>query len=195
MSFPCFRGSPVHVVRKRLQCSALMYERSSEAPIAAARTAASYIKNRTANKLTNWSYAQPGQRATEACGKEGAAEIKKSLKDSAEDKIATIAAGLGLEYCTVSDLNTVGSSFCGLFWNPQDTFIIVAFKGTTPTDFKEWKTDFTFHFKDGNSWLQGFDKGLFIYTCFHLRCETEQSWHSTRGVLQQNLSRHDRAWF
>lgn len=36
---------------------------------------------------------------------------------------------LGLHYYTVSELNSPGSAFCALFYDPKGTFIVVGFKG------------------------------------------------------------------
>ncbi|QRW26960.1 Lipase (class 3) [Rhizoctonia solani] len=60
---------------------------------------------------------------------------------------STIRAHLqssGIEHEPVSELNGVGSAFAALFWHPKEPWIVVAFKGTSPTEFDEWVTDLTF---------------------------------------------------
>lgn len=115
--------------------------------------------------MTDWSLSEtrPGSHITELCGTTGAQAVTDQLHDSSEEEnmIRSIAGDkLGLRYSTVSELNSAGSALCGLFWDPRDTFIIVAFKGTTPTDFSEWSADFTFQLRDAGLWLRGFGKGL-----------------------------------
>lgn len=111
--------------------------------------------------MTDWDMTAPGQRLSEACGTEGAKLVRAQLHgdNTEEATISQLATRLGLRYSTVSELNSAGSAYCGLFWDPNSTFIIVAFKGTNPTDFMEWSTDFTFQPLEAGQWLRGFGKG------------------------------------
>lgn len=68
-------------------------------------------------------------------------------------------ASSGIEYEPVSELNGVGSAFAALFWHPNEPWIVVAFKGTSPTEFDEWVTDLTFTREDIGHWIPGFGKG------------------------------------
>lgn len=70
--------------------------------------------------------------------------------------------GSGIEYEPLSELNSVGSSFAALFWHPREPWIVVAFKGTSPTEFDEWVTDLTFTREDIGKWIPGFGKGWLL---------------------------------
>ena len=114
--------------------------------------------------MTEWalSEARPGAQIAQLCGDAGADAVIEELHNhsSTETNIYSIARDkLGLCYTTISELNCIGSAGCGLFWDPHGTFIILAFKGTTPSDFAEWSTDFTFQLRDAGLWLRGFGRG------------------------------------
>lgn len=76
----------------------------------------------------------------------------------ADSKIDRVAKQWGLKYASISELGTNTSPLCGAFWDPRNNFIILAFKGTNPVEFKEWAIDFTFDYTDGRGWLPGFTK-------------------------------------
>lgn len=78
--------------------------------------------------------------------------------DFADSKIKRVAREWGLNYASVSELATNTSPLCGAFWHPYHNFIILAFKGTDPVEFKEWAVDLTFNYTDGRGWLPGFTK-------------------------------------
>lgn len=72
-------------------------------------------------------------------------KIRRELFKS-EGNLRRYADELGLNYQTVSELNTgQGGPFASMFWNksPVDgsNFIIVAVKGTQPLDVREWLID------------------------------------------------------
>lgn len=143
-----------------------MYERSSRTTRRAAAVVAANSHG-PRRRPTEWSLSErrPGTHITELCGTAGAKAVIDELHSMSpeEDTIHAIAHDkLGLHYSTVSELNTTGSAFCGLFWDPRDSFIIVAFKGTTPTDFTEWASDFTFQLREAGLWLRGFGKGMVL---------------------------------
>ncbi|KAG8748706.1 hypothetical protein FRC10_000097 [Ceratobasidium sp. 414] len=69
-------------------------------------------------------------------------------------------ASSGIEYEPVSELNGVGSAYAALFWHPQEPWVVVAFKGTSPTEFDEWVTDLTFTREDIGMHIPGFGKGF-----------------------------------
>ncbi|KAH8113125.1 alpha/beta-hydrolase [Phellopilus nigrolimitatus] len=145
-----------------LQCAALMYERTSRTTRRAASVAASHSfhPHRHPTDL-GFTETPPGSHITDLCGITGAQAVTAELHGASaeENTICSIARDkLGLSYSTVSELNNTGSAFCGLFWDPQDTFVIVAFKGTTPADFKEWTGDFTFQMREAGLWLRGFGR-------------------------------------
>jgi len=45
-----------------------------------------------------------------------------------------------------------------LFWDPRSTWIVVAFKGTTPIEFGEWLSDFNASMTSCGSYIDGFEK-------------------------------------
>ncbi|KAL5500937.1 hypothetical protein ACEPAH_9324 [Sanghuangporus vaninii] len=145
-----------------LQCAALIYERTSSTTHRAAATALAHSTG-PRRRQTEWglSEARPGAHIAQFCGDAGADAVMEELHGHSkeENTICSIAHDeLGLTYTTISELNCIGSAFCGLFWDPHDTFIIVVFKGTTPSDFAEWTTDFTFQLREAGLWLRGFGK-------------------------------------
>lgn len=152
----------------RLQCAALMYERTSKQTRQAARSVADNKVPRTAKDgvthVDDDDHA-PGSRIRQTCGEKSANAVDATLRDGndEEDKIRSIAdEDLELKYYPISECNSMGSAFCALFWKPEDSFIIVSFKGTTPTDFMEWRTDFTFQRIHANHCVTGFGTGASI---------------------------------
>ncbi|CAG8651359.1 6308_t:CDS:2, partial [Paraglomus occultum] len=61
----------------------------------------------------------------------------------------------GLRFYKLSELGTETSPFCGAFYSEKHNFIVIAFKGTTPTDFAEWAVDATFMRTSGKTQLFG----------------------------------------
>lgn len=115
---------------------------------------------------------KPGGLLRKLYGDDAAELVTRKLRDGSVDPEQVTIQGiarkqLGLEFLTVSELNSLGSSYCGLFWHPEDTFIIVSFKGTNPTDFMEWNTDFTFQMREAGQWLRGFGKGRHLNLLRH----------------------------
>ena len=149
----------------RMQCATLMYERTAHSKQRVASTVLSLVQDgRTQAFSHRVDPTIPGARIRALCGITGAdsviEQIRKSRIDHEEETIQDIASKyLGLQFLTVSELNCLGSSYCGLFWDPEDNFIIVGFRGTNATDFTEWNTDFTFQMHEAGQWLRGFGKG------------------------------------
>ena len=57
-----------------------------------------------------------------------------------------------------------GGSFCGMFWSEKHNFIVVTFKGTTPSNFIEWLNNATFQCVDARTYLFGqVHKGFYNY--------------------------------
>ncbi|KAI9031535.1 Alpha/Beta hydrolase protein [Phycomyces nitens] len=72
-----------------------------------------------------------------------------------ERRIRTIVSNWGLHFAGVSELKSLGGPFCGIFWSEEHPFIVVAFKGTTPTNYEEFLVDATFQRTDARSYLFG----------------------------------------
>uniref|UniRef100_A0A1D1YQ16 Phospholipase A1-IIgamma n=1 Tax=Anthurium amnicola TaxID=1678845 RepID=A0A1D1YQ16_9ARAE len=71
-----------------------------------------------------------------------------------------------LKFRTLSELGSDASPFCGAFYQRDKNFIVIAFKGTSPSDFSEWLIDATFMRTDARTHLfgevhEGFYKALF----------------------------------
>ncbi|KAI8066287.1 Alpha/Beta hydrolase protein [Gilbertella persicaria] len=95
----------------------------------------------------------------------------KELLWESEARIRQIAETWGLHFAGVSELKSLGGPFCGIFWSETMPFIIVAFKGTTPTNYEEFLVDATFQRTDARSFLfgcvhEGFYESLFSTTGF-----------------------------
>ena len=166
-----------------------MYERTCEATC----EASSNVSSRKLSKNPSFSHVgeQAGALIRDMMGEDGARALDALLhsENTQEETICEIAASnLGLQYTPISELNTIGSAFCALFWDPRSNFIIVAFKGTTPTDFMEWRTNFTFNMSEANQWLRGFGRGELDHISVKLyaeysnpKCTTVSCARSSRG--------------
>ncbi|CAG8724705.1 8720_t:CDS:2 [Rhizophagus irregularis] len=82
-----------------------------------------------------------------------------------EKKIKEQIKEFDLNFTSISELNTDdGGSFCGMFWSDKENFIIIAFKGTTPTNFAEWLGNLTFQCVDARNYLFGqVHRGFYNY--------------------------------
>ncbi|KAF8517171.1 alpha/beta-hydrolase [Hysterangium stoloniferum] len=127
------RGSSIWILPNycKLQCSALMYERTS-APFQDALLSA-------------------------ILGPDAASEVNRHLHTNPEED-ALAAFAHRLRYNAVSELNSQASALCGMFWDPESTWIILAYKGTSPTEFVEWTTDFSFTPRDVGHWIRGWGR-------------------------------------
>lgn len=84
----------------------------------------------------------------------------------AESRIEELAKSWGLEFSGVSDLNSYGGAFAGLWWDPNSNWIVISFKGTTPFCGAEWLEDLTLTKTNAKAFLfgqahQGFYDKLF----------------------------------
>ena len=139
------RTFDLEVSKLLMMLSALVYERDVGAYQQAARSV------HHAKKM-NKSFLVGSDVLTEA-GKDAYTKL-----GMADRKINQVANEWGLNYASVSELATNTSPLCGAFWHPDYNFLILAFKGTDPVEFKEWAIDFTFDYTDGRAWLPGFTK-------------------------------------
>ncbi|KAJ9478904.1 Lipase_3 domain-containing protein [Pseudozyma hubeiensis] len=139
------RNFDLEVSKILMMISALVYERNVGAYHKAARSA------QRAKKL----------KKQVTCGRDVLTEAGREVGNHlgrADSKIRRVANEWGLNYASISELATNTSPLCGAFWHPDHNFIILAFKGTDPVEFKEWAIDFTFDYTDGRAWLPGFSK-------------------------------------
>jgi len=152
------------IARILLQCSAIMYEHTSE-PLQAALERireAPQTAPPSQNASVDPSVPRPGEAPQNAVGPTAAEEI---LRDFTEK--------LGIKYATVSELNSQTAAFCRCFWHPKEKYIILAFRGTGPTDFIEWAVDFSYEPMDAGDYIRGFGRvhGGFMERVFPRRIQ------------------------
>lgn len=147
------------VAKLLFQCAALMYERTSSPLLDVLETTRDKVDVEGINSVTP-DLAEPGQVLKDVVGSQAAALVSECLHkhNDEENEMTRFAAKLGMKYATVSELNSQTSACSGLFWDPTSTFIILAFKGTSPDEFVEWAGDFTYEPRDAGDWVRGFGK-------------------------------------
>ncbi|KAI8969319.1 Alpha/Beta hydrolase protein [Mycotypha africana] len=104
--------------------------------------------------------------------------IAKQLIWESEANIRYIADQFNLYFSGVTEMRSLTGPYCGLFWpkdNDKPPFIIVTFKGTTPTNYSEFLVDATFQRTDARPFLfgsvhQGFYESLFAENSCRDRC-------------------------
>ncbi|KAG8998841.1 hypothetical protein FRB93_013408 [Tulasnella sp. JGI-2019a] len=107
----------------------------------------------------------PGALVAEVFGGDphGAACVAQRLghdlgSNKGDSEITRFCTTFGIEYEPVSELNSSSAAYCSMFWDKSANWIILAFKGTGPTDFAEWMTDLDYTMTHGGSWLKGFGR-------------------------------------
>ncbi|KIM22347.1 hypothetical protein M408DRAFT_323826 [Serendipita vermifera MAFF 305830] len=146
------------IAKLLFQCAALMYERTSNPLLDVLETTRDKLN---VDGITASSdIAQPRQVLKDGVGSQTVTLISECLHkhNEEENEMTRFAAKLGMKYATISELNSQTSACSGLFWDPASTFIILAFKGTSPEEFVEWAGDFTYEPRDAGDWIRGFGK-------------------------------------
>jgi len=155
------------------QCSALMYEHTSRPLQDALETTRQALPSQ--KPTVDPSISQPGEVLQSAVGSANAKQISASLHEhnDEESEMARFAARLGIKYATFSELNTQTSAVCGCFWDPKSNYIILAFKGTGPTEFVEWAADLSYEPVDAGDYIKGFGRvhGGFMESVFPRRMQ------------------------
>jgi len=72
--------------------------------------------------------------------------------------ISAFCEQLGIESAMVSQLNSFSTACAAVFWDHDANWIVVAFRGTSPTEFEEWVDDLKINQVDAGPWLEGFGK-------------------------------------
>jgi hypothetical protein len=103
----------------------------------------------------------------------------------AEARSREIAGSWGVQFAGISDLNTYGGAYCGLWWDPHSNWLVVSFKGTTFLSGAEWLNDLKLEKTNANAYLfgsvtQGFYEKLFPDFTAHVQ-------YSTYGNIVQTL--------
>ncbi|EJT97151.1 hypothetical protein DACRYDRAFT_18877 [Dacryopinax primogenitus] len=147
------------VARFLLQCAAITYERTSGPVQQAVQT----VKNAFPSKKCLQSHGHhpkpAGEQALGILGERGTQEMMSSLHESrGETQLPPWANSMvpSIKYSTVSELNGTDSAFCGIFFDPASTWIVLAFKGTDPTEFSEWASDFEYSPREAGNRITGF---------------------------------------
>jgi len=81
----------------------------------------------------------------------------QTLLLKAEEVTRDVADSWGMSFAGVSDFLTVAGPYCGIFYDKklEQNWIVVAFKGTSPTNFSEWLVDATFAHEVAEDYLWG----------------------------------------
>jgi len=147
------------VARFLLQCAALTYERTS-GPVQQAVQKAQSASSGNEKAQSGRQHRKPaGKHARDVLGESGAKQMMSALHDSkGETKLAAWANSMtpSIKYSTVSELNGTDSAFCGVFFDPASTWLVLAFKGTDPTEFSEWASDFAYIPREAGERIAGF---------------------------------------
>ncbi|CAG8534540.1 6728_t:CDS:2 [Acaulospora morrowiae] len=86
------------------------------------------------------------------------AEVLESAMNQLKNSVSRIhdQANLwGLEFVSLSELNSLGGPFSGIFYSKEHNFIVVVFKGTTPIDFKDFVIDLMLQRIDASNFVFG----------------------------------------
>jgi hypothetical protein len=72
-----------------------------------------------------------GDLVRDVFGRAGLVDIKQVLKRSNHvARIQEFARRIGIEFEPISELTSMSSAYCALFWDVNSNWIVVAFKGT-----------------------------------------------------------------
>ncbi|KAG8880849.1 hypothetical protein FRB98_004702 [Tulasnella sp. 332] len=173
------------IAKLLLQLSSLMYERDIKPmhnAVDAARTTSTSQSSSTITRSIT-----PGAVLNNLFAVTDITKILNTLDaDSAagEAPIHKFAKEHGICFATASELKTTSQAYCSLFWDPTGTWVLVAFKGTDPTSFDEWTTDFTATFEDCSEDIPGF---RFVHKGFKdriLPSTGRQPYHSIAAAVR-----------
>jgi hypothetical protein len=98
------------------------------------------------------------------------------------------ARDLKFNFIPLSELDSLDSLFAGMYLpeqqdNQENNFIVITFKGTSPTNFAEWLTDFLFMRVDASQYLFGeIHKGFYDNFFPKILDETQESYPAKRMV-------------
>ncbi|KAL0092105.1 Alpha/Beta hydrolase protein [Phycomyces blakesleeanus] len=120
----------------------------------------------------------------------------KQLLWESEVGVRSVAEKWGLSFTGISELKSVGGPFCGMFWSDTEPFIVIAFKGTTVTNYREFLVDATLQRTDARPFIFGSTHQGFYESVFPTSGSEDQgdpysailaAIHSKAKTLQQNL--------
>lgn len=73
----------------------------------------------------------PGRLFSELIGEDDATDVNEKASehsDKARDPVDKWAAQYKIDYEPVSELATLSQAYCSIFWDPNSTWMVVAFK-------------------------------------------------------------------
>ncbi|CAG8562656.1 3615_t:CDS:2 [Acaulospora colombiana] len=82
-------------------------------------------------------------------------KLAVSRLEESESRIHIQAKLWGLEFISLTELNCLGGPFSGMFCSKEHNFIVVVFKGTTPTDFSDYVIDLMLQRVDASNYVFG----------------------------------------
>ncbi|KAI8066344.1 Alpha/Beta hydrolase protein [Gongronella butleri] len=133
---PCYRVFDITIAQTMTQLAALVYERDGE--------------------LVKRAYDLYMARSQQNGDVDAATETEmENLIKKSEATIRAIARRWGLRFEGVTELKSLGGTFCGIFWSEVHPFIVVCCKGTTPTNYEEFLVDCTIQRSDARPYLFG----------------------------------------
>ncbi|KAI7904234.1 Alpha/Beta hydrolase protein [Cokeromyces recurvatus] len=116
-------------------------------------------------------------------------EMNRLIWES-ENRIRTIARTYGLHFAGVTELKSLAGPFCGLYWpiNYEQPFIIVVFKGTTPTNYSEFLVDATLQRVDARTFLFGSAHEGFYDSLFSTSADNDSTNHDPYYSIQKAIN-------
>ncbi|KAG0747606.1 hypothetical protein G6F57_002919 [Rhizopus arrhizus] len=143
----------ISIAQTMIVLSALVYERDDEKVKEAHESNLDYQKNLT---------------------KEMEKRMHQLISES-EASIRHIAQQYGLQFAGMTELKSLGGPFCGLYWSEDYPMMIVALKGTTPTNYSEFLVDATLQRTDARTYLFGSAHEGFYDSLFPTHMDDEHS--------------------
>lgn len=128
--------------------------------------------------LSSLVYERDDEKVHEAYETVKTEEVEKKIGQliwESEGPIRNITAEYGLQFEGVTELKSLGGPFCGLYWSDEHPMIIVAFKGTTPTNYSEFLVDATLQRTDARTYLFGSAHEGFYDSLFPTHMDDEDS--------------------
>lgn len=145
-----------------LQLASLMYERGTRSTNSAIAKTRNHLKETNYPKSSKRSLSallDPGHLMKSVLGDVKADEISHDIQNNdADNAIREFTRGYGIEYAPVSELNSVSSAYAAIFWDAKSNWIVAAFKGTSPTEYDEWVSDFNYILASAAAHIKGFGK-------------------------------------
>ncbi|KAI9277390.1 Alpha/Beta hydrolase protein [Sporodiniella umbellata] len=105
-------------------------------------------------------------------------DVEKKMEQliwESESPIRHITSLYGLQFAGVTECKSLCGPFCGLYWSEEHPVIIIAFKGTTPTNYSEFMVDATLQRTDARTYLFGSAHEGFYDSLFPTHMDNEDS--------------------